>query len=110
MILGWSQGADPERSASGTPARYKAGQNQTGYQNAAVDRALEAGRTSCGQTSGRSVQASQRQLNQDQPYNFGFAANTLLFVNKKFQGVAPGPFPNIQNSYLWNVEQWWVKP
>ena len=51
-----------------------------------------------------------KRLNEEQPYNFGFAVNTLLFTNKRVQGVDPGPFPNLQNSYLWNVERWSIAP
>jgi peptide/nickel transport system substrate-binding protein len=110
VILGWSQGVDPDAFGTWHSSQIKAGQNQIGYQNEVVDRAVEAGRTSCGQDERKAAyKAFNAQLSEDQPYNFGFAANTLLFVNKKFQGVEPGPFPNVQNGYLWNVEQWWVK-
>jgi peptide/nickel transport system substrate-binding protein len=109
-ILGWSMGPDPDAYGTWHSSQIKAGLNQTGYQNATVDQAVEAGRTSCGPDQRtEAYRAFNRQLNQDQPYNFGFAAKTLLFVNKKFQGVAPGPFPNVQNSYLWNIEQWSVR-
>jgi peptide/nickel transport system substrate-binding protein len=109
-ILGWAMGPDPDAYGTWHSSQIKSGLNQTGYQSETVDRAVETGRTSCG-TAERTeaYRAFNRQLNQDQPYNFGFAAKTLLFVNKRIQGVAPGPFPNVQNSYLWNVDQWWVK-
>ena len=110
-ILGWAQGVDPDAYGTWHSSQIKSGLNQVGYQNEVVDRAVETGRTSCGQDERLAAyKAFNTQLSQDQPYNFGFAANTLLFVNKKFQGVAPGPFPNVQNSYLWNIEQWWIKP
>ena len=110
-ILGWAQGVDPDAYGVWHSSQIKSGLNQVGYQSEVVDRAVETGRTACGQDERLAAyKALNTQLSQDQPYNFGFAANTLLFVNKKFQGVAPGPFPNVQNSYLWNVEQWWVKP
>lgn len=109
-ILGWSMGVDPDAYGTWHSSQIKAGLNQVGYQNEVVDRALETGRTSCGQAERLAAyKAFNSQLSKDQPYNFGFTANTLLFVNKKFQGVAPGPFPNVQNSYHWNVEQWWIK-
>jgi peptide/nickel transport system substrate-binding protein len=109
-ILGWSMGVDPDAYGTWHSSQIKAGLNQVGYQNEVVDRALETGRTSCGQAERLAAyKAFNSQLSKDQPYNFGFTANTLLFVNKKFQSVAPGPFPNVQNSYLWNVEQWWIK-
>ncbi|MFN8632446.1 MAG: ABC transporter substrate-binding protein [Chloroflexota bacterium] len=109
-ILGWAQGVDPDAYGVWHSSQIKSGLNQVGYVNADVDRAVESGRTSCEPAARMDAYKTfNRQLSVDQPYTFGFAANTLLFVNKKFQGVAPGPFPNVQNSYLWNVEQWWVK-
>lgn len=109
-ILGWAQGVDPDAYGVWHSSQIKSGLNQVGYQSEAVDRAVETGRTSCGQAERLAAYKDlNTQLSKDQPYNFGFAANTLLFVNKKFQGVAPGPFPNVQNSYLWNIEQWWIK-
>jgi peptide/nickel transport system substrate-binding protein len=110
-ILGWAQGVDPDAYGVWHSSQIKSGLNQVGYQNEAVDHAVETGRTACSQDARLAAYKDlNTRLSKDQPYNFGFAANTLLFVNKKFQGVAPGPFPNVQNSYLWNVEQWWVKP
>ncbi|MGE3271890.1 MAG: ABC transporter substrate-binding protein [Chloroflexota bacterium] len=110
VILGWGMGVDPDAYGTWHSSQVKSGQNQTGYQNAEVDKALETGRTSCGQAERMAAYKTFNQkLSEDQPYNFGFAAKTLLFVNKKFQNVQPGPFPNVQNSYLWNVEQWWIK-
>ena len=109
-ILGWSQGVDPDAYGTWHSSQIASGLNQVGYKNDVVDQSVVAGRTSCGQAERMAAyKAFNTQLSQDQPYNFAFAINTLLFVNKKFQNVAPGPFPNVQNSYLWNVEQWWVK-
>jgi peptide/nickel transport system substrate-binding protein len=110
-ILGWAMGVDPDAYGTWHSSQIKSGLNQVGYQNEVVDRAVETGRTSCGQAERLAAYKTfNGQLSKDQPYNFGFAVNALLFVNKKFQGVSPGPFPNVQNSYHWNVEQWWIKP
>jgi peptide/nickel transport system substrate-binding protein len=109
-ILGWAMGVDPDAYGTWHSSGIKSGQNQIGYKSAEVDQAVETGRTSCGQAERLAAYKTFNQkLSEDQPYNFGFAAKTLLFVNKKFQNVQPGPFPNVQNSYLWNVEQWWIK-
>ncbi|MCC7372786.1 MAG: hypothetical protein IT306_30520 [Chloroflexi bacterium] len=110
VILGWSMGVDPDAYGTWHSSGVKSGQNQVGYRSAEVDRALETGRTSCGQPERLAAyKAFNQKLSDDQPYNFGFAGNTLLFVNKKFQNVQPGPFPNVQNSYWHNVEQWWIR-
>ncbi len=110
FILGWSLGDDPDAYSIWHSSQIQGGFNQVGYKNEVVDKALEDGRTNCAQADRKEAyKRFDRQLNEDQPYNFGFAPNTLLFVNKKFQGVDPGPFPNYYNGTLWNVEKWWIK-
>ncbi len=110
-ILGWNMGPDADAYGTWHSTQVKGGQNQIGFRDAEVDRALEAGRTICGLPERKQAyKAFNQRLNEEQPYNFGFAANTLLAVNKKVQNVEPGPFPNVQNGYLWNLERWWVKP
>ncbi|MCC6174211.1 MAG: hypothetical protein IT305_02810 [Chloroflexi bacterium] len=109
-ILGWSLGPDPEAFATWHSSQVKGGMNQVGLQDEQIDRALEAGRSVCGLEQRREAYKTLNlRLNELQPYNFGFAANTLLFVNERVQAVEPGPFPNVYNGYLWNVDQWWVK-
>lgn len=110
VILGWNMGPDPDTTVWHS-SQIKNGQNQIGFRDPEVDQALESGRTVCGIAERKQAYKTFNQrLNEEQPYNFGFAVNTLLFANKRIQGLAPGPFPNLQNSYLWNVERWWVQP
>ena len=110
VILGWNMGPDADTTVWHS-SQVKGGQNQIGFRDAEVDRALETGRTVCGIAERKQAYKTFNQrLNEEQPYNFGFAVNTLLVANKRIQNVEPGPYPNLQNGYLWNVEQWWVKP
>lgn len=109
VILGWANLNEPDAytiwHSTSIPAP---GFNTTGYKSQVVDKALEDGRTKCSIPDRKAAYAlMNKQLNEDQPYNFGFAGNTLLFVNSKFQGVEPSPFRRLAQ---WNIEKWWVKP
>jgi hypothetical protein len=45
-------------------------------------------------------------LNEDVPYNFGFAQNRILATDARIRGVDTGSYsPNGD----WNIHQWWMK-
>jgi ABC-type transport system substrate-binding protein len=72
-----------------------------------LDKAIEDGRTKCSQTERKDAYKTANQiLNEQQPYNFGFAQNVLLGVNKKIQGINPGPFARRGQA---KPETWWVQ-
>ena len=90
-ILGWALGADPDAygiwhsSQVTSPAEPDwLPERGRGPGRRGGPDLLRPGRADGG------LQASSIPVERGPPYNFGFAANTLLFVNKKFQGVAPG--------------------
>jgi peptide/nickel transport system substrate-binding protein len=105
IILGWSLGADPDAYTIWHSSQVKRpGLNYSHYKNEVVDKALEDGRTKCALADRKAAyQAFNKQLNEDQPYNFGYAPNVLLVANKRLQGLDPGPFRRLS---LWNIEQW----
>jgi hypothetical protein len=43
-------------------------------------------------------------LNDEQPYNFGFGANTLAITDKTIQNFAPTTY-----AVRYNVKDWWIK-
>ena len=43
-------------------------------------------------------------LNENQPYNFGYANNVLAVSQNSMQNFKPGSF-----STVYNVYQWWIK-
>ncbi len=109
-ILGWSLGVDPDAFNIWHSRQNQGGFNYVSYKNEAADQALEAGRTRCAQADRTAAyRAFDKQLNEDQPYNFGFAQNSLIFASKRIQGLDPGPFPNYYNGTFWNLEKWAVK-
>jgi peptide/nickel transport system substrate-binding protein len=108
VILGWSLGSDPDACTNWHSSQIPApGFNTVGYKSDVVDKALVDGRTKCSREERKTAyNAFNKQLNEDQPYNFGYSGNTLLFANKRLQGLEPGPFRRLS---LWNIEKWWVK-
>lgn len=112
VIIGWSLGFDPDAYSIWHSSQIKGGFDFVGYKNDAIDKALEDGRTLCQRDQRKAAyKVFDTELNENQPYNFGFSQNSLIFVNKKFQGVAPGPFGGTTGAGLsmWNIEKWWVK-
>lgn len=83
--------------------------NFVGYRNAVVDRALEDGRTKCSLEERKAAyRAMDRELNEDQPYRFGLAPNSLVISAKHVQGLEPTTFGGAFGTF-WNAERWWVK-
>jgi ABC-type transport system substrate-binding protein len=93
-VLGWSLVADPDMFQVWHSSRtHPSESNYIQFKNADVDKAIEDSRTHCAQADRKAaIHAADKILNEEQPYNFGFAANVLLGVSKKVQNINPGPF------------------
>jgi len=51
-----------------------------------------------------------RQLNEEQPFNFGLVANNLLFVNKRVQSVEAGSWYSFPSyAHMRDAERWSVQ-
>ena len=113
VIIGWSLGSDPDGYSIWHSSQIPGGGNNfVGYKSPAVDKALEDERTMCTTDQRKAAFKNfDKQLNDDQPYNFGFAPNYLVFANNKIQGLQPGPFGGNTGKGLteWNFEKIWVK-
>ena len=112
VIIGWSLGADPDGFSIWHSSQKGSGNNFIAYNSPAVDKALQDERSLCTADQRKAAfKAFDKQLNEDQPYNFGFAPNSLIFANKKIQGANPGPFGGNTGKGLveWNMEKVWVK-
>ena len=92
-VIGWALTADPDMYSIWHSTQTKPSENNfIQYKNPELDRALEDSRTQCGQTERKEAfSRANRILNEEQPYNFGFAPSKLLGVSKKVKGVEPGP-------------------
>jgi peptide/nickel transport system substrate-binding protein len=115
VIIGWALGnsVDPytiwHSSNTPDPATKKTGFNFTFFKSAEVDKAIEEGRSpasgDCSVATRKGHYATMNKiLNEEQPYNFGFANNTLAVTAKNLENFKPGPF-----SAIYNMHEWWFK-
>lgn len=110
-IAGWVLGVDPDPysiwHSSQIPDRAlgRQGFNFTGFTAPGLDAAIDEGRDgSCALAARKSAYATfNRILNAEQPYNFGYTPVTLIAVDQRLRGFAPGPFDELPN-----VEKWWL--
>ncbi len=114
-IIGWALGGDPDpyqiwhSSQIPDPAKSVTGFGFSYFKDPALDKAIEQGRNP---TDGNCSTAARKAnyetfnkiLNENQPYNFGFANNTLAVSQKTLQNFNPASF-----STLYNVHEWWIK-
>jgi peptide/nickel transport system substrate-binding protein len=107
VILGWALGNDPDPYGIWHSSQIGSGNNFVGFNNADADKAMIDGRTMCDQADRKAAYNTFNKIvNDEQPYDFGFASNVLYFVNKKFQGVDPGPYSRVA---FWNIEKWYIQ-
>jgi peptide/nickel transport system substrate-binding protein len=115
VIIGWALGSsvDPytiwHSSNTPDPAAKKTGFNFTFFKSAELDKAIEEGRSpangDCSVATRKAHYATfNKILNEEQPYNFGFANNTLAVTAKNLENFKPGPF-----STTYNIHEWWFK-
>jgi peptide/nickel transport system substrate-binding protein len=107
VILGWALGADPDAYSIWHSSQAGTGNNFVAFKNAEADKAMEEGRSRCAEADRKAAYNTFNKIvNDEQPYNFGFSPNVLYFVNKKFQGIDPGPYSRIA---MWNIEKWYAQ-
>ncbi len=111
-IIGINLGLEPDpfqqwHSTTVPDAALKrTGFNATGFSSPELDRAIEDGRTGdCSQAARkRAYDRVSRILNEEQPYNFGFAPLTLLVAPADLRGLDPGGY-----GVAHNIEKWWLR-
>jgi len=114
-IIGWSLGAEPDpyqiwhSSQIPDAAKNVQGFGFTFFKDPAMDKAIEEARNPS--NGDCSIAARKKQyetfnqiLNENQPYNFGYANNVLAVSQNTLQNFKPGSFATVYNVY-----QWWVK-
>jgi peptide/nickel transport system substrate-binding protein len=112
VLVGWGLGPDPDMYSvwhSASVARStQPGSNYVGFGNRDLDALIERGRGgNCARDVRRDVYAqANRLLNEEQPYNFGFSQNRILFADRRIQGIDPGTY---SPTGTWNIEKWWIK-
>jgi peptide/nickel transport system substrate-binding protein len=112
-IIGWKLNVEPDpygifhSSSIPDAAKKTTGYNFGAWSSAEADKAIEAARTpasgDCSQaTRKKSYEALNRLLNDEQPYDFGFAPTTLLVAPHDLRGFDPGTFATYSD-----IEKWW---
>jgi peptide/nickel transport system substrate-binding protein len=113
-IIGWKLSVEPDpygifhSSSIPDPAKKTTGYNFGAWSSAEADKAIDAARTpasaDCTQaTRKKSYEAFNRLLNDEQPYDFGFAPTTLLVTPSGLRGLDPGTFATYND-----IEKWWL--
>jgi peptide/nickel transport system substrate-binding protein len=107
IVLGWSLASDPDMYSIWDSNSTHTGENNAiQYKNPDLDKAIDDSRTHCGLDDRKDAFKRANQiLNDEQPYNFGFAANVLLGVSRKIDGIRPGPYARFGQA---RPETWWV--
>jgi peptide/nickel transport system substrate-binding protein len=89
----------------------KSGFNNIGYRNQVTDQELADGRSQCSPETRKQIYSTMnRQLNDEQPFDFGLIAKSLLFVNNRVQGVEAGSWYSFPSYvHMRNAERWSVQ-
>ena len=108
IVIGWSLASDPDLySVWDSNSTHPGGNNAIQYKNADLDKAIADSRTHCGAAERKdALKRANQILNEEQPYNFGFATNVLLGVSRRLQGVVPGSYARLGQA---RPETWWVQ-
>jgi peptide/nickel transport system substrate-binding protein len=108
IVIGWGLSAEPDMySIWDSNSTHPSENNAIQYKNPEMDKAIDDSRARCSMADRKAAFKTANQiLNEDQPYNFGFAQNILLGVNKKIQNIDPGPFNRYGQA---KPETWWVQ-
>jgi peptide/nickel transport system substrate-binding protein len=108
VVIGWGLSADPDQYSIWDSNSTHAGENNSiQYKNPEVDKAIDDSRSQCGQADRKAaIHKVDQILNDEQPYNFGFANNWLLGVSKKVQNINPGPYARFGQA---RPETWWIQ-
>ncbi len=108
IVIAWALGSDPDMYSIWDSNSTHAGENNSiQYKNPELDKAIEDSRTHCAAADRKAaIKTANKILNEEQPYNFGFAANILLGVNRKIQNINPGPYARYGQA---RPETWWIE-
>jgi peptide/nickel transport system substrate-binding protein len=105
VLLGWSLSLDPDPFDIWHSSKTREGEfNFIGYKNEEVDRLIIEGRRTFDQAKRREIYHKIHEIIfQEQPYMFLYSPDSLVIINKRFQGIDPGP-GGIGHNFI----RWWV--
>lgn len=106
VLLGWSLGLEPDPFDIWHSSKTKEGEfNFIGYRNNVVDDLLVRGRQTYNQEERKKIYHQfHKIIFSEQPYMFLYAPDSLVIVDKRFQGIDPGP-GGIGHNFI----RWWVE-
>jgi peptide/nickel transport system substrate-binding protein len=102
---------DPDQTSFWSTKSIPSGTNFAHYSNPEVDQLLEQARTVSGcDTNVRKSSYAQLQqvLAADQPFTFLYAANTVVFINKRLLNVQVSPWIGATPYVSWSILDWTV--
>jgi len=105
IIMGWGLGREPDcydifHSSKTRPGEF----NFIGYSNPELDRLLVEGRRTFEKEERKVIYNKIHEiLYKDQPYMFLYTADSLVAVNRRFQGIEPSAI-----GIGYNFIDWWV--
>lgn len=105
VILGWNILQDPDLFDVWHSSKAKnGGLNFVDYENAELDKLLEEGRRTVGQSKRKKIYDQvQEILHRDQPYVFLYVPDALPIVQARIQNIHPAPA-----GIGYNFTEWWI--
>jgi len=105
VLLGWSLSLDPDPFDIWHSSKTRQGEfNFIGYSNAEVDKLIIQARQTFDQQERANLYHKIHQIIFDeQPYLFLYTPDSLLIIDKRFQGIEVGP-GGIGHNFI----KWWV--
>jgi len=105
VLLGWSLSLDPDPFDIWHSSKTKEGEfNFIEYNNSYVDELIIEGRRTFEQSKRREIYRKIHEIIfNEQPYMFLYSPDALLVIDKRFQGIDPGP-GGIGHNFI----KWWV--
>lgn len=105
VLLGWSLSLDPDPFDIWHSSKTKEGEfNFIGYKNSEIDELIIQGRRTFDQSERETIYHKIHKIIFDeQPYMFLYAPDSLVAIDKRFQGIDPGP-GGIGHNFI----KWWV--
>lgn len=105
VLLGWSLSLDPDPFDIWHSSKTKEGEfNFIGFKNDEIDRLIIKGRRTFDQSQRKEIyQEIHKIIFDEQPYMFLYSPDSLVIIDKRFQGIETGP-GGIGHNFI----KWWV--
>ncbi|MDD5005684.1 MAG: peptide-binding protein [Candidatus Omnitrophica bacterium] len=105
VLLGWSLSLDPDPFDIWHSSKTKEGEfNFIGYKNEEVDNLIIEGRRTFDQSKRKEIYHKiHKIIFEEQPYMFLYSPESLVIIDRRFQGIDPGPA-----GIGYNFIKWWV--